>query len=180
MAGLHHIPHADLHRLAFIRMCLHYGRPGGLSSRDEASAGNGPVYKLGTSPKTVKRLIFFVKKEETFGMVFRSDDEKLSSQEFDFETVHNIDVAHGEFDPSFRSTIKHWNMCIQYWLAFVVYKRFPNKALRTAVVFAVSAYWHGVYLGYYCCLLAPPFYLPIEDIWHRLFIKEATGVVSKI
>lgn len=68
-------------------------------------------------------------------------------------------------------------MCIQYWLAFVVYKRFPNKSLRTAAVFAVSAYWHGVYLGYYCCLLAPPFYLPIEDIWHRLFIKESTGLV---
>lgn len=68
-------------------------------------------------------------------------------------------------------------MCIQYWMAYVVYKRFPNKALRTAATFIVSAVWHGIYAGYYLCLCVVPFYLPIEDIWEKLLRRDATGTV---
>jgi lysophospholipid acyltransferase 7 len=58
--------------------------------------------------------------------------------ELDFETVKNIDVWTTETCFSFREAMKSWNMCVQYWLAMYVYKRFPNKKLRTLATLAVS------------------------------------------
>lgn len=74
--------------------------------------------------------------------------------------------------------MKHWNITVQYWLAVNIYKRFPNKKFRTAATMLVSAAWHGVYTGYYICIGCVPFYLPIEDIYVKLFIKNNTGLVS--
>uniref|UniRef100_A0A182NU42 Lysophospholipid acyltransferase 7 n=1 Tax=Anopheles dirus TaxID=7168 RepID=A0A182NU42_9DIPT len=95
--------------------------------------------------------------------------------EYNFETVRNIDVINTERCWTFREAMKYWNMCVQYWMAMYVYKRFPSKKYRTLVTLAVSAIWHGVYAGYYFCICGAPFYLPIEDMYVKLFIKDATG-----
>lgn len=76
--------------------------------------------------------------------------------------------------------MKYWNMCVQYWMAMYVYKRFPSKKYRTAATLAVSALWHGVYAGYYFCIFAAPFYLPVEDLYVKLFIKDATGTKRQV
>jgi len=44
----------------------------------------------------------------------------------------------------------------------------------------VSSYWHGVYIGYYLCLGSVPFYLPVEDIYDKLFRQQLTGTKKKI
>ncbi|XP_058448557.1 lysophospholipid acyltransferase 7 [Malaya genurostris] len=98
----------------------------------------------------------------------------------DFETVRNIDVVNTEKCWTFREAMKYWNMCVQYWMAMYVYKRFPSKKYRTLATLAVSAIWHGVYAGYYFCICAAPFYLPVEDLFVKLFIKEATGIKLKV
>lgn len=49
------------------------------------------------------------------------------------------------------------------------------KCFRTHATLLVSALWHGVYPGYYFCILGAPFYLPIEDIYNKLFRKSAEG-----
>uniref|UniRef100_A0AAG5DAI3 Lysophospholipid acyltransferase 7 n=1 Tax=Anopheles atroparvus TaxID=41427 RepID=A0AAG5DAI3_ANOAO len=98
-----------------------------------------------------------------------------SSVEYDFEAVRNIDVINTERCWTFREAMKYWNMCVQYWMAMYVYKRFPSKKYRTLVTLVVSAVWHGVYAGYYFCICGAPFYLPIEDLYVKLFIKDATG-----
>ncbi|XP_058830640.1 lysophospholipid acyltransferase 7 [Topomyia yanbarensis] len=100
--------------------------------------------------------------------------------DYDFETVRNIDVINTEKCWTFREAMKYWNMCVQYWMAMYVYKRFPSKKYRTLATMAVSAIWHGVYAGYYFCICAAPFYLPVEDIYVKLFIKGATGTKLKI
>ncbi|XP_055638497.1 lysophospholipid acyltransferase 7 [Toxorhynchites rutilus septentrionalis] len=100
--------------------------------------------------------------------------------EYDFETVRNIDVVSTETCWTFRETMKYWNMCVQYWMAMYVYKRFPSKTYRTLATLAVSAIWHGVHAGYYFCICAAPFYLPIEDLYVKLFIKDATGTKLKV
>lgn len=64
--------------------------------------------------------------------------------------------------------MKSWNKCVQYWLAIYVYKRFPNKKFRTLVTLAVSAFWHGVLPGHYFCILAAPFYMPVDDLITKL------------
>lgn len=74
--------------------------------------------------------------------------------------------------------MKHWNICIQYWLAVNVYKRFPNKQFRTAVTMFVSAFWHGVSTGHYICLVGAPFYLAVEDVYVKLVLKDNKGKVK--
>ncbi|XP_055595422.1 lysophospholipid acyltransferase 7 [Uranotaenia lowii] len=104
----------------------------------------------------------------------------LDAQEYDFETVRNIDVINTEKCWTFREAMKYWNMCVQYWMAMYVYKRFPSKAYRTLATLVVSAIWHGVYAGYYFCICGAPFYLPIEDLYVKLFIKDATGTKRRV
>lgn len=108
-------------------------------------------------------------------MISNSDNH-----EYDFETVRNMDVVNTEKCLTFREAMKYWNMCVQYWMAMYVYKRFPSKKYRTLATLAVSALWHGVYAGYYFCICAAPFYLPIEDLYVKLFIKDATGTKRKL
>lgn len=106
--------------------------------------------------------------------------EGADKLEYDFETIHNIDPYNTDTCWTFREAMKHWNTCIQYWLAMNVYKRFPNKKFRILATLAVSAYWHGVYSGYYLCMLGPAIYLPIEDIYSKLFRENATGLRRRI
>ncbi|XP_052865365.1 lysophospholipid acyltransferase 7 [Anopheles cruzii] len=94
---------------------------------------------------------------------------------YDFEAVRNIDVINTERCWTFREAMKYWNMCVQYWMAMYVYKRFPSKKYRTLATLGVSAIWHGVYPGYYFCICGAPFYLPIEDLYTKLFLKDAIG-----
>lgn len=103
----------------------------------------------------------------------------LDKCEYDFETVENIKVAGVEKCLTFREAMKHWNRCIQYWLAMYVYKRFPNKKYRIVATMAVSAFWHGVFAGYYFCILGPVFYLPIEDIYLKL-LKSSNEKVQQV
>jgi lysophospholipid acyltransferase 7 len=77
-------------------------------------------------------------KEVTDELIERSD-----KCEYNFITIENIDAPNVEKCLTFREGMKHWNCCIQYWLAMYVYKRFPSKKLRVIATMAVSAYWHG-------------------------------------
>jgi lysophospholipid acyltransferase 7 len=130
--------------------------------------------------------------------IFHRIDE--STNEFNFETIRNIYIYETETCWTFREAMKKWNTCVQYWLAMYVYKRFPSKKFRyllrnltlyrtkadcsssnrTFATLAVSAFWHGVHPGYYFCILGAPFYVPIEDMYNKLFRNEATGLTRRI
>ena len=53
-------------------------------------------------------------------------------------------------------------MTVQHWLVFIVYKRFPVRSLRTAMVMLVSSLWHGVHPGYYLSLGSVPLCLLVR------------------
>lgn len=53
--------------------------------------------------------------------------EKLS---YNFTTIVNVRVYETETCFTCREAMKHWNICIQYWLAVNIYKRFPSKKYR--------------------------------------------------
>ncbi|KAG8226558.1 hypothetical protein J437_LFUL000641, partial [Ladona fulva] len=57
-----------------------------------------------------------------------SDATKVKKEDYDFETVHNIDPYRADFVCTFREAMKTWNMAVQYWLAVHVYKR-TNKSI---------------------------------------------------
>jgi len=90
--------------------------------------------------------------------------EKATREELEninFETVHNIDEWGSDFVPSMRQALRCWNMTVQHWLVFTVYKRFPIRSLRTTMVMLVSSIWHGVHPGYYLSLGSVPFCLVV-------------------
>merc|ERR1712107_429161 len=60
--------------------------------------------------------------------------------EINFETVHNIDEWGSDFVPSMREALRCWNMTVQHWLVFIVYKRFPIKSLRTGMVMSSQVF----------------------------------------
>ncbi|XP_068154556.1 lysophospholipid acyltransferase 7 [Drosophila tropicalis] len=98
--------------------------------------------------------------------------EKLS---YNFTTIVNTRVLEVEKCWTFREGMKHWNVCVQYWLAVNVYKLFPSKKYRTVATLLCSAYWHGFRPGHYFCIMGAPFYVALEDMWHKIVRKDATG-----
>ncbi|KAF4521844.1 hypothetical protein B566_EDAN003718 [Ephemera danica] len=108
------------------------------------------------------------------------DKEQLKKQEYSFATVYNIDPWGVEFVPTLRLGMHCWNTTVQYWLAMYVYKRVPSKSLRTGLTMLTSAYWHGVCIGYYLCFGSVPFYVPMEDIYDKLYRIPASGLKRKI
>lgn len=49
---------------------------------------------------------------------------------YNFNVIANVRVADVEKCITFREGMKHWNICVQYWLAMNVYKTFPYKKFR--------------------------------------------------
>ena len=105
--------------------------------------------------------------------------DKPENREYNFETVENVEVCGVETCLTFREAMKHWNRCIQYWLAMYVYKRFPSKKYRIIATMAVSAYWHGVRAGYYFSILGPIVYLPVEDLYVKLLKNDKASKVQQ-
>lgn len=82
--------------------------------------------------------------------------EEDKSTEYNFETVHNINIYNVEAAPTMQRAMKDWNMTIQWWMATYVYKKLPisSKQVRMFLLLFVSAFWHGVHPGYYATFLS--------------------------
>ncbi|KAB7506011.1 Lysophospholipid acyltransferase 7 [Armadillidium nasatum] len=108
-------------------------------------------------------------------------EKSTKSEEYDFEAVHNIDEWGSDFTPTVREGMKCWNMTVQYWLAFNVYKRLKfSKAVKEAITMFTSAFWHGVYAGYYLSMLTVPFILAVEDFYERIIRRKLSPTGQKI
>lgn len=107
-------------------------------------------------------------------------DEDAKKCQYDFHTVESMDVWGCETVVTLRDSMKVWNKAVQYWVAMVVYKRFPIKSLKIHAALFVSVIWHGFHAGYFFCIYFCPFYLMAEDIYYKLYYKDATGTKKKI
>ncbi|XP_017111466.1 lysophospholipid acyltransferase 7 [Drosophila elegans] len=99
---------------------------------------------------------------------------------YNFTTIVNTRVLEVERCWTFREGMKHWNVCVQYWLAVNVYKLFPSKRYRTGATLLCSAYWHGFRPGHYFCIMGAPFYVALEDMWDKLVRKHETGTRRRV
>ncbi|KAK2156635.1 hypothetical protein LSH36_208g01079 [Paralvinella palmiformis] len=90
---------------------------------------------------------------------------------YDFETVRNIDIHGCELSPTIRIGVRSWNTTVQFWLANTIYRRLPFKSgpLNVAITMSVSAYWHGIYSGYYLSFLTVPLCMVAEEIMQAAF-----------
>ncbi|XP_049869111.1 lysophospholipid acyltransferase 7-like [Pectinophora gossypiella] len=107
-------------------------------------------------------------------------EEEAKRAQYDFNTVESMDVWGCETVVTLRDSMKVWNKAVQYWVAMVVYKRFPVKSLKIHAALFVSVIWHGYHAGYFFCIYFCPFYLMAEDIYYKLYYKDATGTKKKI
>ncbi|KPJ08187.1 Lysophospholipid acyltransferase 7 [Papilio machaon] len=110
----------------------------------------------------------------------KMSEEEAKSAQYDFITVESMDVWGCETVVTLRDSMKVWNKAVQYWVAMVVYKRFPVKLLKIHAALFVSVIWHGYHAGYFFCIYFCPFYLMAEDIYYKLYYKDATGTKKKI
>ncbi|KAL4712266.1 hypothetical protein ACJJTC_004028 [Scirpophaga incertulas] len=107
-------------------------------------------------------------------------DEEAKNAQYDFNTVESMDVLGCETVVTLRESMKVWNKAVQYWVAMVVYKRFPIKSLKIHAALFVSVIWHGIHAGYFFCIYFCPFYVMAEDIYYKLYYRNATGMKKKI
>jgi len=98
----------------------------------------------------------------------RKEKDYGTEDGWNFDTIHNLNAYGCEFAPTFRSAMRCWNRTVQYWLATYVYHRSP-KAWRTTLTMMVSAYWHGIHLGYYLSFMTVPLCLLAEDLMFSIF-----------
>ncbi|CAG9786223.1 unnamed protein product [Diatraea saccharalis] len=110
----------------------------------------------------------------------KMSNEEAKNAQYDFNTIESMDVWGCETVVTLRDSMKVWNKAVQYWVAMVVYKRFPIKPLKIHAALFVSVIWHGIHAGYFFCIYFCPFYVMAEDIYYKLYYKNATGMKKKI
>ena len=77
----------------------------------------------------------------------RVSDRKDNS--VSYKTVENIEVWQIETSTTIDGPLQHWNMTVQFFFYYYIYKIAPNRTLGRFATFGLSAYWHGLNLGYY-------------------------------
>ena len=70
-------------------------------------------------------------------------------QSVDYRTVENLEVWEIETSTTIDGPLQHWNMTVQSFFYYYIYKSFRNKTFGRLATFSLSAYWHGLHLGYY-------------------------------
>lgn len=89
------------------------------------------------------------------GMV-KSPDGK-SPPRASWERSINVDPLGTETAQSLKAVIDSWNIATERWLRHYVYERLrftPFKNWSRGLTFIVSAFWHGMYPGYYLTFTA--------------------------
>ncbi len=78
-----------------------------------------------------------------------------------YERCSNCDILNVEFGQSIREVMSAWNKGTNHWLRYYGYDRLQEagvpKHLATHGAFFLSAFWHGLYPGYYMTFIIAAF-----------------------
>jgi lysophospholipid acyltransferase len=87
-----------------------------------------------------------------------------------WERSVNVHPLNTETGNSIKLVIDGWNIATERWLRHYVYERLehtPLKNWRRGLTFVVSAFWHGLYPGYYLTFI------------HAALHREVAGMARK-
>ncbi|XP_078335706.1 membrane-bound acylglycerophosphatidylinositol O-acyltransferase mboat7-like isoform X2 [Crassostrea virginica] len=100
-----------------------------------------------------------------------SNTSRAPPVEYNYETIHSLSIYGCELGRTTKEGLRSWNMTVQYWLAAYCHHRLPHslKAYRVAITMTISAFWHGIYSGYYLSFLLVPLILIAEDNMRAAF-----------
>lgn len=120
--------------------------------KDQQFLGNGFLYKIGYLfvSTTLVRMMYYhawiladaICNASGFGFNGFDDNGKPI-----WDLTTNIEIYGFELGENIRSSIGVWNLGTNMWLRFIVYERI--KSHNTLLTFLLSAFWHGLYPGYY-------------------------------
>eukprot|EP00526_Cylindrotheca_closterium_P009249 CAMPEP_0113605928 /NCGR_PEP_ID=MMETSP0017_2-20120614/2588_1 /TAXON_ID=2856 /ORGANISM="Cylindrotheca closterium" /LENGTH=506 /DNA_ID=CAMNT_0000514449 /DNA_START=91 /DNA_END=1611 /DNA_ORIENTATION=- /assembly_acc=CAM_ASM_000147 len=89
-----------------------------------------------------------------------------------WESSNNINILGFELAQDLQSATKNWNIKTSFWLTRYVYMRTNGNLFA---VYALSAFWHGFYPGYYMFFLS----VPLPTICDRMAKKKLGPYFSK-
>jgi hypothetical protein len=78
------------------------------------------------------------------GLGFNGYDEDGNAK---WDLVTNVNIYKEETSTCMKEIFENWNIQTQLWLKRICFDRLPTG--KTLGVFVLSAFWHGVYPGYY-------------------------------
>ncbi|GMT33919.1 hypothetical protein PFISCL1PPCAC_25216, partial [Pristionchus fissidentatus] len=84
------------------------------------------------------------------GFGFSGYDEKTGEAKWELAT--NVFAWKVESAQSFKETLDAWNVGTMGWFRRVAFDRAPKK-YRTLSTYMLSAWWHGIFMGYYLTFL---------------------------
>jgi hypothetical protein len=71
--------------------------------------------------------------------------------------VANMDVGRCELPRGLSDIMRHWNTHTQSWLERYIFLRAPRAyGLNRWITFFASAFWHGLFIGYYLGFVSVP------------------------
>lgn len=92
--------------------------------------------------------------------------------ELDFSGIENVDIVGIETSTSLHGFWKCWNKRTSSWLRECIYRRLPlSKTSSSLVTFAVSAFWHGIFPGYYLTFITASLFGMVGNKLHHLKIS---------
>merc|ERR1719498_64230 len=90
------------------------------------------------------------------GMGYESEDKDGNAG--NSQGCQNMDIIGMETSQSVQQLSRAWNQKTQHWLEAYTYKRVSGSRLKQQIVtYAVSAFWHGLEIGFYFFFLSIPF-----------------------
>ncbi|OAJ37294.1 hypothetical protein BDEG_21334 [Batrachochytrium dendrobatidis JEL423] len=115
-----------------------------------------------------------------------------------WDRVDNCDMVRIELAGNIRELVSVWNMQTAVWLKRDVYGRLTDlgfdKQTATTITFFISAFWHGVHIGYYITFMSGsvvtiiarhirrhirPIFANEHSLWHWLKpVYDVTGIVT--
>ena len=90
-----------------------------------------------------------------------------------WENANNMDILGFELAPNLSTLSKSWNKKTSNWLNRYIYSRTGRSLVAT---YAMSAFWHGFYPGYYFFFLSMPMLTACERLGKKkLSPRFSTG-----
>lgn len=114
------------------------------------------------------------------GMGYRGTNKDGSE---DWSGCASIDIVGIELAQNMTQTSKAWNQSSQHWLENYTYKRVRgSRGWQQLVTYAVSAFWHGLEVGFYFFFLTCPFLDAAKNEMNakvRPYFMEEDGTTPK-
>jgi len=113
------------------------------------------------------------------GLGYNGKDEKGNDK---WDASCGIDIFGFEFATSYQMSAASWNKQTSVWLKRYVYFRAPRGNIALYATYAVSAFWHGFYPGYYIFFITTA---GVTDVHRRIQVLvspyfEKSPVLSKL